>query len=90
MSSMCYKVNTTNPKSMEKLSSTSFRESEDQDSLIKQLKVVNKPYKNAYVPDLNIQGKYLETFGFNKGDMVDVLVSENRILIEKIIEKKEL
>jgi hypothetical protein len=75
---------------MEKLSSTSFRESEDQDSLIKQLKVVNKPYKNAYVPDLNIQGKYLETFGFNKGDMVDVLVSENRILIEKIIEKKEL
>lgn len=90
MGSMCYKINTTNPKSMEKLSSTSFRESENQDSLSKQLKVVKKPYKNGYVPGFNIQGKYLEAFGFNKGDMVDVLVCENRILIEKIIEKAEI
>jgi len=75
---------------MEKSSSTSFREPENLDSLSKQLKVVKKSYRNGYVPGLNIQGKYLETFGFTKGDMVDVLVSENRILIEKIIEKREL
>ena len=73
---------------MEKSSSASFREPEKQDSLSKQLKVVKKPYRNEYVPGFNIQGKYLEAFGFNKGDMVDVLVSENRILIENIIEKK--
>jgi hypothetical protein len=72
---------------MEKSSSASFREPEKQDSLSKQLKVVKKPYRNEYVPGFNIQGKYLEAFGFNKGDMVEVMVSENRILIEKILEK---
>jgi len=75
---------------MEKPTWTSFREPENQDSLSQQLKVVKKPYRKEYVPGFNIQGIYLEAFGFNKGDMVDVLVSENRILIEKIIEKKEL
>jgi hypothetical protein len=72
---------------MEKFSSTSFREPENQDSLSKQLKVVKKPYRNEYVPGFNIQGKYLEAFGFHKGDMVEVLVSENRILIEKIVDR---
>ena len=75
---------------MEKSSSPSFHKPENQDSLSKQLKVVKKPYRNEYVPGFNIQGKYLEAFGFNKGDIVEVLVSENRILIEKIIEKNEL
>jgi antitoxin component of MazEF toxin-antitoxin module len=51
------------------------------------LKVVKKPYRNEYVPGFNIQGKYLEAFGFHKGDMVEVLVSENRILIEKIVDR---
>jgi hypothetical protein len=74
---------------MEKPSSASFREPEKQDSLSKQLKVVKKPYRNEYGPGFNIQGKYLEVFGFNKGDMVSVLGSENRILIEKIIEKTD-
>jgi len=73
---------------MEKSSSPSFHKPENQDSLSNQLKVVKKPYRNEYVPGFNIQGKYLETFGFNKGDMVDVLVSENKIQIEKIIENE--
>lgn len=56
--------------------------------LQKKLKVVNKPYKDTYVVGLNIQGKYLEKYGFEWGDMVDILISENRILIEKVIEDK--
>ena len=70
---------------MGKFSSLSFRDPENQQSLSKQLKVAKKPSKNEFVPGFNIQGEYLEAFGFNKGDMVEVLVSENRILIEKII-----
>ena len=52
--------------------------------ILKKLKIVNKPYKDTYVAGLNIQGKYLEKYGFVLGDIVDVAVSENRILIEKI------
>lgn len=51
----------------------------------KKLKVVNKPYKDTYVAGLNIQGKYLEKYGFIRGDIVDIVISENRILIEKAI-----
>jgi hypothetical protein len=53
--------------------------------IYKKLKVVNKHYLKTYVPGFNIQGKYLEKYGFSYGDFVDVIVSENRILIEKVI-----
>ncbi len=75
---------------MENSTRTSFLDPGIQQTLRKQLKVAKKPYRNEYVPGFNIQGKYLEAFGFNEGDRVNVIVSENRILIEKIIEKKEL
>lgn len=74
---------------MEKFSSSSFRKPKNKDPLSKQLKVVNKPSGNKRVPGFNLHGKYLESFGFKQGDFVDVLVSENRILIEKIIEQKD-
>lgn len=53
--------------------------------LQKTLKVVNKPYKDKYVPGINIQGKYLNIYGFNTGDKVFIQVTENKILIEKIL-----
>lgn len=56
-------------------------------NISKTLKVVNKPYKKIYVPGINIQGKYLNTFGFKLGDEVAVEVSANRILIEKVLEE---
>ncbi len=49
------------------------------------LKVVHKHYKKGYTIGFNLQGEYLKRFGFEYGDMVRVLVSENRVLIEKII-----
>lgn len=55
--------------------------------LHKKLRIVNKPYQKTYTVGLNIQGKYLQEFGFILGDIVDVIVSENRILIEKVINK---
>ncbi len=55
--------------------------------LQKTLKVVNKPYKDKYVPGINIQGNYLRVYGFDTGDRVEVLVSENQISISKIIDK---
>lgn len=55
--------------------------------IYKKLKVVNKPYQKTYVSGFNIQGKYLEKYGFLLGDIVDVVVSKNRILIEKVISK---
>ena len=67
--------------------STDFSDTQKTDPPIlqKKLKIVNKPYKDTYVIGLNIQGKYLGEFGFELGDMVEVAVSENRILIEKVI-----
>ena len=53
--------------------------------LQKTLKVVNKPYKDKYVPGINIQGNYLRVYGFNTGDKVFIQVTENKILIEKIL-----
>ena len=56
-------------------------------TLEKKLKVVNKPYKDTYVLGLNLQGKYMAKYGFLWHDVVNVTVSENRILIEKVIEE---
>jgi len=60
----------------------------DEEILQKTLKVVNKPYKDKYVPGINIQGNYLKGYGFNTGDKVFVQVVENVILIEKILDTK--
>jgi len=49
------------------------------------LKVVHKHYKKGYTIGFNLQGEYLKRFGFKYADLVRVSVSENRILIEKII-----
>ncbi|MEZ5196404.1 MAG: hypothetical protein R2764_08390 [Bacteroidales bacterium] len=73
----------------EKPSPNIFRESENSQKLYKILKVVGKPYKNMYVPGFNLQGKYLEAYGFEKGTITEVIVSENKILISKIIEEKK-
>ena len=54
-------------------------------TLQKVLRVVNKPYQKTYTNGINIQGEYLKKFGFEKGDKVEVLVSENQIQISKII-----
>ena len=48
------------------------------------LKVVNKPQGKNYVSGLNLQGLYLNNYGFNCGDMVKVELSENKIIISKI------
>jgi hypothetical protein len=66
-----------------------FCKSENPQKLYKTLKVVGKPYKNMYVPGFNLQGKYLEAYGFEKRAITEVIVSENKILISKIIEEKE-
>lgn len=67
---------------------SSFGESENPEikSLLKHLKVVNKPSGDFYSPGINIQGKYLNKFGFEVGDKVAVDISLNRILIEKILQ----
>ena len=73
---------------MNKNSCQEFCESENSISnIFKTLKIVNKPYKDTYVPGINIQGKYLEAYGFLLGDEVAVEVSTNRILIERIIKQ---
>lgn len=65
---------------------SNFSDTQKPEPLHKKLKIVNKPYQKTYVIGLNLQGKFLEHFGFVLGDMVDVIVSENRILIEKVID----
>ena len=57
--------------------------------LQKTLKVVNKPYQKTYTTGINIQGEYLKKFGFETGDKVEVLVTENQIKISKIINPSE-
>jgi len=54
------------------------------------LKVVNKPYKHTYTNGINIQGEYLKQYGFRLGNEVAVMVSQNRILIEKLIDPEEI
>ena len=67
-------------------SASFFDDEKNEDEILqKTLKVCNKPYKDKYVPGINIQGKYLNAYGFNTGDKVFVQVAENKILIEKIL-----
>lgn len=68
-------------------SASVFDDEENRDEILqKTLRVINKPYKDTYVPGINLKGKYLSVYGFNLGDEVFVQVAENKILIEKIIE----
>jgi len=73
----------------EKTSPDICSESQNSQNLYKVLKVVSKPYKNIYVPGFNLQGKYLEAYGFDKGSFAEVIVSKNKILISKIIDEKQ-
>jgi hypothetical protein len=47
------------------------------------LKVVKKPQGKTYVNGINLQGKYLEKFGFNLDDILTVSFEMNKIIISK-------
>lgn len=61
-------------------------ESTCKEKIERTLKVVHKHYRKTYTIGFNIQGEYLKRFGFEYGDKVNVVVSKNRILIEKIMQ----
>ena len=60
----------------------------DDEILQKTLIVSRTPYKDKFVPCINIKGNYLSVYGFNTGDKLFVQVTENTILIDKIIDSK--
>lgn len=47
------------------------------------------PTAGGYVVGLNLKGKYLETFGFNRGDLVKVVLSEGKIEITKVSDTRK-
>jgi hypothetical protein len=53
--------------------------------LQKKLKIVFKPYNGSYTLGLNLKGKYFEKYGYKWHDEVRATITENQILIEKII-----
>ena len=73
----------------EKINSFFDDEKKPSQTLQKVLRVVNKPYQKTYTTGINIQGEYLKKFGFETGDKVEVLVTENQIKISKIINPTE-
>ncbi|QGY44834.1 hypothetical protein GM418_14505 [Maribellus comscasis] len=73
----------------EKINPSFNDEKNSHQTLQKVLRVVNKPYQKTYTNGINIQGEYLKKFGFEKGDKVEVLVTENQIKISKIINPTE-
>ncbi len=73
----------------EKINSLFNDEKESPQSLQKVLRVVHKPYQKTYTNGINIKGEYLKKFGFEMGDKVEVLVTENQIRISKIINPPE-
>lgn len=44
----------------------------------------NLPASGGYVVGFNLKGKYLETFGFKRGNLVQVVLSEGKIEITKV------
>lgn len=48
------------------------------------LKVCNLPQGKGHAPGINLKGKYLSEYGFDLGDMVNVSISNNQIVIKKI------
>ena len=63
-----------------------FSDAENSETLNKVLKVINAPSGKKYTTGLNIKGEWMKKFGFELGDMVNVEVSANRILVEKVVD----
>ncbi|NOQ26941.1 MAG: type I addiction module toxin, SymE family [Bacteroidales bacterium] len=62
-----------------------FPDAKNSENLNKVLKIINAPSGKKYTNGLNIKGEWMNKFGFELGDMVNVEVSQNRILVEKIV-----
>jgi len=63
-------------------------ENSELEPLQKKLKFVFKPYNGSYTLGLNLKGKYFEKYGYKWHDEVLVTITENRILIEKVIKEQ--
>jgi hypothetical protein len=63
-----------------------FTESQNPHELTKVLKIIGMGYKSEYIPFIRIVGKYLEAYNFKQGGYVELVVSENKIVISKIID----
>jgi len=48
------------------------------------LKVSQRPQGKYYAPGINLQGKYLNEFGFYVDDLLTVNFQQNKIIISKI------
>lgn len=48
------------------------------------LKVSQRPQGKKYAPGINLQGKYLNEFGFFIDDLLVVNFQQNKIIISKI------
>lgn len=70
---------------MVKKTPTAFSDAENSETLNKVLKVVNSPSGKKYTNGLNLKGEWMKKFGFDLHDIVNVTVTNSRILIEKII-----
>jgi hypothetical protein len=70
---------------MVKKTPTAFSDAKNSETLNKVLKVINAPSGKKYTNGLNIKGEWMKRFNFNLHDIVHVTISENQILIEKII-----
>lgn len=54
----------------------------------RQMKVYDYHYETEYgskpCPQIRIRGKYLKEAGFNIGDKIDLSVSQNQIVIQRV------
>lgn len=51
--------------------------------LTKLLKICGLPSQKKYIAGINLKGEYLKDYGFKIGDYVQVVVTENKIVITK-------
>jgi len=56
-------------------------EKKNENFINRSLKVVRKAQNKLYVNGINIQGRYLEKFGFNYGDELEVKIRHGLIVI---------
>ncbi len=68
-------------------SSCLFAEPQNPNELTKTLKIIGMGYKSEYIPFIRIVGKYLEAYNFKQGEYVELVISENKIVISRIIDK---
>ncbi len=52
------------------------------------IEVAHNPKEEA--PIISIGGKWLENFGFNKNDLIEIKVKEKKIILEKTEETEKL